>query len=216
MIAGNSNAWANRAFRLGLPLAAALLLSSCAGQGNQALGEYLVKNQAEYREAVEGIKPGQTITLANGTWNDFEILFVGQGEKDKPIRLMAETKGEVVLTGQSNLRLGGEYLEVSGLVFKDGYTPTKEVISFRRDKDLLANNSRVTEVVIDSFNQPERYEVDMWVAMYGKNNRFDRNHLTGKRNKGVTMAVRMNSEASQEKEAGAPDQVGSQAPQEGL
>ncbi|MDA9240746.1 polysaccharide lyase 6 family protein [bacterium] len=34
--------------------------------------------------------------------------------------------------------------------------------------------------------------------MYGKHNRFDHNHLEGKRNKGVTMAVRLNAEASQE------------------
>ena len=51
-------------------------------------------------------------------------------------------------------------------------------------------------MVIDNYNQPERFEVDFWVMMYGKNNRFDHNHLVGKRNKGVTMAVKMNSEAS--------------------
>jgi len=85
-----------------------------------------------------------------------------------------------------------------GVVFKDGYTPTSEVISFRRNSKDLANNSRVSEVVIDNFNNPERYEVDFWVMMYGKNNRFDHNHLVGKRNKGVTMAVRLNNEASQE------------------
>ena len=158
----------------------------------------LVKTPEEFEDAVKSLEPGDTITLANGTWNNFEILFVGEGEKDNPIRLTAETKGEVVLTGQSNLRLAGEYLEVSGLVFKDGFTPTQEVVSFRRNKEHLANNSRVTEIVIDNFNQPERQEPDFWVMMYGKNNRFDHNHLEGKRNKGVTMAVRLNSEASQE------------------
>jgi len=62
----------------------------------------------------------------------------------------------------------------------------------------LANNSRITEIVIDNYNNPERFETDFWVMMYGKNNRFDHSHLVGKRNKGVTMAVRMNSEESQE------------------
>ena len=131
MIAGNSNAWANRAFRLGLPLAAALLLSSCAGQGNQALGEYLVKNQAEYREAVEGIKPGQTITLANGTWNDFEILFVGQGEKDKPIRLMAETKGEV----DDELRARGK--ETLSIFLPTTPNPTSGFLLFVPKEDVI-------------------------------------------------------------------------------
>jgi len=157
-----------------------------------------VEDQAAFNDAVKKAGPGDVITLANGTWEDFEILFTGKGEEGKPITLTAETKGQVILSGQSNLRLGGEYLEVSGLVFKDGYTPTKEVISFRQDKDVLANNSRVSEIVIDNYNQPERHEVDFWVMMYGKNNRFDHNHLVGKRNKGVTMAVRMNTEDSRE------------------
>ena len=177
-----------------LPLTAYLMLSACSASAEN----YLVKDQDEYKEALEKVGPGDVIQLANGTWEDFEILFTGKGKKDKPIVLTAETKGEVILTGQSNLRLAGQYLEVSGLVFKDGYTPTSEVISFRQNNENLAYNSRVSEVVIDNYNQPERYEVDFWVMMYGKNNRFDHNHLVGKRNKGVTMAVRMNTEDSRE------------------
>ncbi len=158
----------------------------------------LVSNQAEYENAVESLEPGDTIVLANGEWRDFEILFTGKGEPDNPITLTAETKGEVVITGQSNLRLAGEYLVVSGLVFRDGYTPTNTVISFRRTRGDLAYHSRVTETVIDRFNNPERQETDFWVMMYGKHNRFDHNHLVGKSNAGVTMAVRLDSEESQQ------------------
>ncbi len=173
-------------------------LYGCAVQQTLGAQDILVTDQAAFEKAVDAAKPGDVVKLANGTWEDFEILFTGRGEKDNPIRLTAETKGKVFITGQSNLRLAGEYLEVSGLVFKDGFTPTQEVISFRQNKDTLANNSRVTEVVIDNYNNPERFETDFWVMMYGKNNRFDHNHLVGKRNKGVTMAVRMNTEASRE------------------
>ena len=178
-------------------LAAVLALSACGGeQSDSAVG--IVADQAAFQEAVNDAQPGDTIVLANGTWTDFEILFTGEGEEDKPIRLMAETKGEVILSGQSNLRLAGNHLEVSGLVFKDGYSPTQEVISFRNNKEHIANNSRVTEIVIDNFNATERQEAGFWVMMYGKNNRFDHSHLEGKRNKGVTMAVRLNTEDSQE------------------
>lgn len=161
-------------------------------------GQILVSTQEEYADAVKSLAPGDTIVLANGRWENFEILFKGKGTEDAPIRLRGETPGEVFLTGQSNLRLAGEYLEVSDLVFKDGYTPTQVVVAFRQNKEDLANNSRVSNVVIDNYNQPERYGVDFWVLMYGKNNRFDHNHLVGKRNQGVTMAVKMDTEASRE------------------
>ena len=184
-----------RQFKLSLSLILALGISACAPI---TPGEITVKDQAEFEQAVANAKPGDVIKLANGTWKDFEILFTGTGEADRPIRLTAETKGRVFITGQSNLSLAGEYLEVSGLIFKDGYTPTLQVVSFRRNKEHLANHSRVTEVIIDNFSNPERFEADYWVAMYGKHNRFDHNHLEGKRNKGVTMAVRLDSEQSQE------------------
>lgn len=186
----------------GVALGGIIVLAGCQsdtqGEAESDAGQYLVKTQDEYKEAMDKAGPGDVITLADGTWSDFEILFKGKGEEDNPITLTAQTKGGVILSGQSNLRLSGEYLVVSGLVFKDGYTPTKEVIAFRENKANLAYNSRVTEVVIDNYNQPERYEVDFWVMMYGKNNRFDHNHIEGKRNKGVTMAVRMDTVTSQE------------------
>lgn len=177
-----------------LALTSATLLNS-----NTVLSaDYKVANQQEYAEALSSIDKGDSIILANGVWNDFEILFEGKGSKDQPITLMPETKGQVILSGQSNLRLAGEHLVVSGLVFKNGYTPTSAVISYRKSKQKLANYTRVTEVVIDNFSNPERFENDYWVAMYGKHNRFDHNHLEGKLNKGVTMAVRLNTPESRE------------------
>ena len=134
-------------FKSMLLLGATVITCGCEAEAE----EFLVQDQAAYQEALEKAGPGDVIKLANGTWKDFEILFQGEGKKDNPITLTAETKGEVILSGQSNLRLAGEYLEVSGLVFKDGFTPTSEVVAFRNGKN-LANNSRITEVVIDNYN----------------------------------------------------------------
>ncbi|WP_372823073.1 chondroitinase-B domain-containing protein [Pseudoalteromonas shioyasakiensis] len=159
---------------------------------------YLVSDAEEYSKVANNLVAGDVVTLKNGTWNNFEVLFSGQGKKDKPITLQAQTSGEVILSGLSNLRLAGEHLVVKGLVFKDGYTPTGSVISFRRNKSEYANNSRVTEVVIDNYSNPDKQESDYWVALYGKNNRFDHSYLAGKRNKGVTMAVRLDAEQSQQ------------------
>ncbi|GAC15340.1 polysaccharide lyase 6 family protein [Aliiglaciecola lipolytica] len=197
-------------FSFPLVVAVSLVLAGCNAPSNTtenttkasskplALNEILITSQDQFLTQSASLKAGDTLVLADGQWKDFEILFKGQGTADKPITLKAQTKGKVILTGLSNLRLSGEYLVVEGLVFKDGYSPTGEVISFREDDENLANNSRVTEVVIDGFSNTDKFNSDKWVVLYGKNNRFDHNHLEGKNNAGVTMAVRLNSEASQE------------------
>ena len=178
-------------FRLRLALALALL-TGCVAQA----AEIRVESQQGFRDAVRNLEPGDTVVLANGEWRDFEILFTGEGREGKPITLSAEEKGKVFITGQSNLRLAGKHLVVSGLVFRDGHSPTNTVIAFRRTKGDYAYHSRVTEVVIDRFNNPERYETDHWVMLYGKHNRFDHNHLVGKSNHGVTVAVKLDAEES--------------------
>ncbi|MCB9331645.1 MAG: DUF4957 domain-containing protein [Lewinellaceae bacterium] len=169
-----------------------LFLAACTGPTS------LVHNTAEFNQAVQNAKPGDKITLANGVWKDAELVFTGTGTAEKPITLSVQEKGKVTLEGQSFLQISGEYLVVEGLVFKNGFTPTSEVIAFRTDNETLCNNCRVTECVIDNYNNPERFESDYWVGIYGKNNRFDHNYLTGKRNVGVTLAVRLNTEASRE------------------
>ena len=169
-----------------------ILFSACTEQ------QGLVNSQAAFDQAVATAQPGDKIILANGIWKDVELVFTGNGTAENPIILTVEEKGKVSLEGQSNLRIAGEHLLVEGLVFKNGYTPTKEVISFRRNKEELCNNCRVTECVIDNYNNPERFESDYWVSLYGKNNRFDHNYLTGKRNHGVTLAVRLNTKESRQ------------------
>lgn len=147
---------------------------------------------------VSNVKPGDRIVMANGEWKDVELVLKGAGLEENPIYLTAQEPGKVILTGHSNLSFSGEYIEISDLVFKDGHTPTSEVISFRTSKNELANNSRVTNCVIDDFTNPERFDGDTWVAIYGKSNVFDHNTMIGKGNRGVTLAVKMQTEASRE------------------
>ena len=183
-------------FKIAVTLIGCAFATSFYGTANAK--DYLVSTQDEYQQVSNSLEPGDNVVLANGTWQDFEILFHGKGTEQLPISLTAQEKGQVIISGRSNLRLHGEHLLVSGLVFKDGHTPTSAVIAYRSSKDDYAYDSRVTEVVIDNFNNPERFENDSWVEMYGKRNRFDHNHLEGKSNKGVTMSVRMDTKESRE------------------
>lgn len=175
-----------------------VLMVLCLGSSPALAERILVHNQAEYSAAASEVEAGDTIILANGQWRDFDMVITGQGTAAAPISVTSQDAGKVILTGQSSLRIGGDFVTVSGLVFRDGYSPRGDVISFRVSADDLASNSRVTQVVIDGFSKPDRYESDYWVSLYGSNNRFDHNHLSGKTNKGVTFAVRLDSEASRE------------------
>lgn len=170
-----------------------VLTFSCKDMETSGL---LVKNVSEFNDAVKNAKPGDVITMANGVWEDAELVFEGKGTEEKPITLTVEEKGKVTLEGASNLQIAGEYLIVEGLVFKNGYTPTNAVISFRKNKEEMANNCRLTECVIDNYNNPERQVQDYWVTIYGKNNRIDHNHIVGKKNLGVTMIVGLDSKQS--------------------
>lgn len=157
-----------------------------------------VKNADELILAISKARPGTTIKMAKGVWKNIEIDFYGNGNTSKPITLEAEKSGQVFIEGISNLKMSGSHLIVKGLIFRNGYTPTSDVIAFQKSKENVCNNCRVTECVIDNFNNPERFEQDIWVSLFGRNNRFDHNHLTGKRNQGVTLAVRLEGEESRE------------------
>jgi len=179
-------------FRCSLVALCCALVVGCEEKGDSVHGGEALA------AAIANAKAGDVITVAEGTYTDLEVVLTGQGTADAPIKLVAENKGKVFLEGQSSLSISGEYIHVEGLVFRNGSTPTGEVISFQTSDEAVCNHCRVTECVIDNYNPAERFESDYWVAMYGKQNRFDHNYLTGKRNQGVLLAVRLDTEASRE------------------
>ncbi|MDW5288656.1 chondroitinase-B domain-containing protein [Formosa sp. PL04] len=152
----------------------------------------IVKNAQELNQAIKQAKPGDHLVMANGVWTDIVIKFKGVGTKEQPIVLEAETAGQVFIEGQSTLRLSGEYLEVTGLYFRNGYTPKNTVIDFRTDEDSIANNCKVTNTVIDGFTQANRDEKDHWVQFYGKHNELSNCYIIGKSNPGPTIRVFLN------------------------
>lgn len=148
-----------------------------------------VENPDELQKAIETAQAGDEIVLANGVWKDVQIKFIGKGTKDNPITIKAETEGEVFVEGVSNLTFGGEYLEVSGLHFRNGYSPSKNVIAFRLDENTIANNCKVTNCVIIDFNKLQRDNDDLWVQFYGRHNELSNCYIAGKTNGGPTVRV---------------------------
>lgn len=166
---------------------AVLLLFSCGKKSN--IESTFVKDIDELNQAIAQISPGAEIILANGIWKDAQIKFYGMGTEKAPITLRAETPGEVFIEGQSFLHLGGEHLIVSGLYFRNGYTPAGGVIGYKIGKDSTAFHSQVTNCVIDGFTQPNRWDKDRWIEFHGKHNKLDHCYIAGKSNDGATLMV---------------------------
>lgn len=148
-----------------------------------------VTNIEELNAAIKNAKAGDEIVLANGVWKDVQIKFYGKGTKDKPIVLRAENAGKVFIEGISDLKIGGAYLEIRDLYFKNGYTPSNSVIDFRIDSNNIANNCKVTNCVIEEFTQPDRSKEDHWIEFWGRNNQLDHCYIAGKSNQGPTLIV---------------------------
>ena len=121
-----------------LLISTVLLVFSCGENSNQKV--IFVKDMVELNEAIAKATPGDEIVMANGTWKDVHINFSGKGTADKPIVLRAETAGKVNIEGISFLKIGGKYLEVDGLYFKNGYSDSGAVIEFRIDNENIANH----------------------------------------------------------------------------
>ena len=121
--------------------------------GCQNISDTVIKvgTVAELQKAIKTAKPGYEIVLQNGKWENVQIELQCNGTKDAPITIKAETAGEVFIEGESYIKIGGDYLIVDGLFFKNGYTPINALIQFRTDDENVANNCKVINCVIRRF-----------------------------------------------------------------
>ncbi len=171
-----------------LILSLSIFLFTCQQQSSNNSSTVVKTNEALYK-AIESAKPGTQITMANGIWKDVNIKFTGSGTESKPIVLKAETPGEVFIEGTSDLKFGGNYLEVHDLYFRNGRTPSQAVIAFKIDNNKIASHCRLTNTVIEDYNQLKRDRKDHWVEFWGRHNQMDRCYLAGKSNEGPTLRV---------------------------
>ncbi|SOD14899.1 chondroitinase-B domain-containing protein [Pedobacter xixiisoli] len=160
--------------------------------------DILVSTPQELKSAAAKAKPGDVILLKNKVWTDVQLVISGKGTKEKPIWVKPESGDKIEIAGKSNLKIGGEYVFIKGLHFKNGYSPKDHLINFRVDNNNLANNCRITQFAIEDFSQPERFKGDSWVVLWGKNNRVDHCTFTNKLNAGPVIIAELNDERSQQ------------------
>lgn len=125
--------------------------------------DIIVSNIEEYNEEISKVNSGGTIILKNREWKDTNLLAHGNGTKENPIIIKAETAGKVILTGDSSLSIYGNHVIVSGLWFKKGKTTSKHVVQFRKNSKEFANNCRFTNSTISYYDVLDDDNKNHWV-----------------------------------------------------
>lgn len=143
------------------------------------------------------LAPGDTVVWADGEYTDEEISLNGiSGLPKQPITLQAATPGGVKLLGESQIRTNGKWLVIEGFHFVGGkgkvnaYNP----IQFRGSGDVGAEHVRLTNCAFTNLNNNEN--TAKWVQIYGRFNRVDHCHFSGKPNKGALLTVELSGLAS--------------------
>jgi len=152
--------------------------------------EVKVSDAESARTAVREAKPGDVVILAAGEWKDVDLRLDGEGTADQPIMIRAEESGKTIFTGASRIRLGGEYLVVSGLHLKNLSGAKADWFEFRIDSKRRANHCRVTDCAFtESADFSAAEKESRWIGLYGEGNQVDRCTIEGKKNKGATLVV---------------------------
>lgn len=138
-----------------------------------------VSNMETFNLRVARSRPGDEIVIKDGAYQDWSLEVARSGSQGKPIIIRAETPGQVVLSGQSQLRISGDYITVSGLCFEDG-------LADREIWHVSGSYDRITDCALMNYRDGGR----KWIRLqYGRENRLDHNAILGKTETDVTLQI---------------------------
>lgn len=136
---------------------------------------------------------GDTIVLKNGEWTNQTISLKASGTASQPVVLIAENQGDVIFNGSSRISVSGQFIEISGIYFKDGTLSGSPVVEFRTSSSNMAENCRLTNCAIINYNPTLNTVDSKWVSLYGRNNRVDNCSFENKTNSGTLLVVWLTS-----------------------
>lgn len=168
-----------------------LCLLLCMLPSAARAAEVTVHDAAHLVEALKSHQPGDVIVLADGVWRDVQVRFDASGTEALPVTLRAQTPGKVILSGKSNLHIGGRWGVVEGLVFRDG--GAVQVVRFMGSDRRPAEHCRLTNTAIVDYDPPDDAK-SWWVLLDGRHNRVDHCRFVGKTTVGATLAVNVGRE----------------------
>jgi poly(beta-D-mannuronate) lyase len=169
-----------RRFHFGKTLAsfAAVVGSLASGStgGVSYAGEHLVSSAAEISRLASESRPGDVIVLSNGNWENEGISVNARGTAKKPVTVRAQTGGKVTLSGNSFVKIDGEFVVVSGILITNSSAKEPGIL-------VMGNNNRVTECAI------EGGEHKFQLQMRGVSNRVDHCYFAEKKNVDPTFQI---------------------------
>ena len=131
-------------------------------------GQTIASKEALYR-AVKQVKPGSILHIADGVYQDIQLIITNSGKPGKPITIKAEHPGKVFFTGDAKVEMRGEYLILEGIWFKDGNRDIQQWKS--HGPGLVAmygSYNRVTACVFDCFDEANSAYITTSLTADGK------------------------------------------------
>ena len=153
----------------------AILLLSSTGSWARDIP---VPNVAALAGALGSAGPGDVIVLAKGSWSDAVIKVERGGSEQSPLTIRAESSGETILTGGSQVEINAPYVVVDGLYFLKGVIDTEKfsVIHFK------SHHGTVRNCAVVDYNPPEFEDEYYWAYFSGDNNLLEKCYFKGKNN----------------------------------
>ena len=159
--------------------------------------DFIVSNANDIDDASRDARPGDTLLMTDGVWNNQDMEFGANGTADNPITLRPQNQGGVRLTGTSRLSITGSHLVVDGLTFDGGSRGDIDYIVEFRGRLGDADDCRLTNTSIIRYNPTSINTRYHWVNLYGQDNRVDHCRFEGHYHSGVTVVVILNNNAQQ-------------------
>lgn len=131
-----------------------------------------VNNGQQLMTLVANAECGDNIILAPGLYPDINFNAAQWCNDEQPLTISAQQPGSVSFTGDTNITLAGNSIQLSGIHFLQG--------SRTKRADLITLNGKNNKISNNKFTNVDLAE-GVWIKLNGSNHQLLSNTFTGKR-----------------------------------
>ena len=164
-------------------LTASILLLILAGMSDVSAGNVVTRWPHSVRKM--DLSPGDTVTVADGVYENTYVQFLSKGRPEAPIVLRAQTPGGVVFSKGSSVKIAGSYLVLEGFRFEKQEGKVGSYVTFA---DTSAR-CRVSDCLFDGSACAPDSRSRNFVQLRGSFNEVSHCAFLDKKTIGVCLAV---------------------------